>query len=319
MTFFWRAHLMRNATFGMLYRLEVGRFSQNTSLVFNRLHIKQHPNGDIELSMEEYMETISPLHLSRERKKKHDSDATQHELTAFLGLTGKLNFLGHGCLPMAAFAASHLQQKTGNLNVSDLRVANSTFNELRQVVPKLLYRSPEGIKSAKYLAFSDAAQGKQPYGQTGYISGILLDDGTDLIYHVLDWHSSKQSRISFSSIGSEILAAATSADRSGLMVAGLQVLHGADSPLPLVLTVDSLGLHATITTVHEGKDYRLRPTVARLRDSFETGEITVLQWIAGQKNIADALTKRNTAMYKLLNSICLRGTIKRSNSRYPLV
>ncbi len=52
---------------------------------------------------------------------------------------------------------------------------------------------------------------------------------------------------------------------------------------PLVLTVDSLGLHATITTVNEGKDYRLRPKVARLRDSFETGEISVLQWISGPK------------------------------------
>ncbi len=33
-------------------RFEVGRFSQDTSLVFNRLHIEQHPNEDIELSME---------------------------------------------------------------------------------------------------------------------------------------------------------------------------------------------------------------------------------------------------------------------------
>ncbi len=39
---------------------------------------------------------------------------------------------------------------------------------------------------------------------------------------------------------SEILAAATSADRMGLMFARLRALHCADSPLPLVLTVDSL-------------------------------------------------------------------------------
>ncbi len=91
------------------------------------------------------------------------------------------------------------------------------------------------------------------------------------------------------------------------MVANLQALHSADSPLPFVLTVDSLGLHATINAVHEGKDYRLR----RLRDSFETGEITVIQWIAGHKNIADRLTKRNTAIYKPLNSICIKGTIKK--------
>ncbi len=61
------------------------------------------------------------------------------------------------------------------------------------------------------------------------------------------------------------------------MTEGLQALYGADTSLTLVLTVDSLGLHATITTAHEGKDYRLRPTVARLRDSVESGEISVIQ------------------------------------------
>ncbi len=95
------------------------------------------------------------------------------------------------------------------------------------------------------------------------------------------------------------------------MIESLQALHGADTSLPLVVTVDCLGLHATITTVHEGKDYRLRPTVARRRVSFESGEISVIQWISGQKNIADALTKRNPVMHHALNLICLSGTIDR--------
>ncbi len=120
------------------------------------------------------MDTISPLTLSRERKKKHESHATQHELTAFLGLTERLSFLGHGCLPMGAFVASHLKNSTGNLRIADLRVANSAFNDIRQVVPRLLYRSPASISSAPYLAFSYAAQVKQPCGQTSYISGYFL-------------------------------------------------------------------------------------------------------------------------------------------------
>ncbi len=70
------------------------------------------------------------------------------------------------------------------------------------------------------------------------------------------------------------------------MTEGLQALHGADTSLPLVLIVDSLGLYATITTVNEGKDYRLRPNVVRLRDSFESGEISVIQWIPRQKKIS---------------------------------
>ncbi len=138
----------------------------------------------------------------------------------------------------------------------------------------------------------------------------MLQTQSSLLYHVLDWHCCKQSRIYFSSIGCEILSAAASADRASSMVHAIQLLHDSPSPLPLVLTVDSLGLYSTITTLHEGKDNRLCPTVARLRDSFEPGEIQTIQWIAGDSNIADALTKRNTGMYRILNRICLTGTIE---------
>lgn len=115
---------------------------------------------------------------------------------------------------------------------------------------------------------------------------------------MLDWLSCKQQRVSFSSIGAEILAAASSADRGALISECLQVLNGASLPLPLVLTIDSHGLYSTVTTLHEGADYRLRPFVSRMRDSFESGEIAVMQWIPGKLNLADALTKRNIHMHQ---------------------
>ncbi len=117
--------------------------------------------------------------------------------------------------------------------------------------------------------------------------------------------------MSFSSIGIEVLGAATSADRSGLMVEGFQALHGAESRLPLFRTVESLGLHAAITTVQKVKDYRLRPTVGRLYHPLKTSEIALLQKIAGAKNIADVLNKRNPSMYQWPNAICIAGIIQK--------
>lgn len=67
--------------------------------------------------------------------------------------------------------------------------------------------------------------------------------------------------------------------------------------------MDSRGLFDTITTLHEGRDYRLRQTVQRIRDSFESRELDTLRWIKGSANIADALTKRNPVLYRLLNDI----------------
>ena len=79
--------------------------------------------------------------------------------------------------------------------------------------------------------------------------------------------------------------------------------------LPFTLTVDSMGLWATVYTLHEGKDYRLRPVASRLRDCYEGGEIHTMMWIPGSKNIADVLTKRNLVAYRLLNDVLTSGII----------
>lgn len=104
-------------------------------------------------------------------------------------------------------------------------------------------------------------------------------------------------------MGAEIMAATSSADRGSLMAQSIRILNGHGIKLPIVLAVDSRGLYSTITTPHEGADYRLRPTVSRLRDSYENEEIAVMQWIGGEQNPADALTQRNVVMFRLLNTL----------------
>ena len=89
----------------------------------------------------------------------------------------------------------------------------------------------------------------------------------------------------------------------------LNEMYTSTAKRKLVLTVDSHGLYSTVSTLHEGQDYRLRPTVARIRNSFETGEIDVLQWLSGTKNGAHALTKRNQSTNRLLNETCKTCTI----------
>lgn len=80
----------------------------------------------------------------------------------------------------------------------------------------------------------------------------------------------------------------------------------------LSLLVDSKGLHNTITTLHEPSEYRLRSTVARLRDSFEShekGELTGLGWIPGTLNHADCLTKCNPDMWQKLQNVFKAGML----------
>ena len=77
--------------------------------------------------------------------------------------------------------------------------------------------------------------------------------------------------------------------------------HRQPQDIPARATVDSYGLYPTITTLHEGTDYQLRPNVSRFRDSFAAKEISVHQWILGPQDIADALTKVNPATFQILS------------------
>ena len=231
--------------------------------------------------MDDYIEEIEPIALTRSRRKLKESSCNFEELRLLQKLAGKLNYLGHGILPPAWLFASRLQQFVGNLKVSHLFIANNALRSLKRLSPSLCYHSPANKldlcdSNVSVFAFSDASTGNTPYGQTGYISGLLLPTRGKHAFYVLDWHSSKQIRVSFSSVGAEILATAESANRSILLKDFLKDIL---QIFPLTMVVDSFGLYSTITTLHEGRDYLLRPTVSRIRDSFESGELNYLHWI----------------------------------------
>ena len=196
------------------------------------------------------------------------------------------------------------------LEISDLIYGSQLLAEIKALSPVLLFRTRSSLANSSYLAFSDASQGSSSCGQTGYVSGLYLPAGGAEISQALEWISYKQKRGAFSSMGAEILAAPTSSERGRLMAESLQALHKATVKLPFMLKVDSHGLYSTVTTLHEGADYRLRLTVARMRGSFENGEISVMQRVSGTQHPADALTKRNVEMFKILNGIMQRGLLE---------
>lgn len=118
---------------------------------------------------------------------------------------------------------------------------------------------------------------------------------------MIEWLSAKLGRVYMSVIGAEILAAAKSADRGSMISESISLSFGLESALLYILSVDSHGLHRTITTLHDGPYYCLISTVARMRYSFENCGITTLQWFIGVVNLANSLTKRNLYLQKKLN------------------
>lgn len=202
-----------------------------------------------------------------------------------------------------------MQQRLANLSVQYLVDANDMLKEILLLRPWITFRKPQGTDTVTYCTFSDAAHPKdRDYGQTGVFSGLRITnaDKTRTVFHPVDWTSHKQSRISYSSYGAEIFAAATADDR------GFYFKDAINRLFPHVITnqelvVDSRCLFDTITTLHESSEYRLRPTVQRMRNSFESNGLECMRWVPGKINVADALTKRSAELGRILNHICSDG------------
>ena len=260
--------------------------------------------------MTDFAAEIQHLHISRERRKQADAPASPAEIKAIQSLAGKMNWLGHTAAPHYAFAASYLQQTLGDLRVRHLTQANGVLTEAKKNTPVLVFGRPETYPSAHISVFADAAFPKidsGPYGQTGYICGIVLGEGPQAAFHPIAWTSHKQKRVCRSSSAAEILSIAEADDFGAAIKCAIHRIM--DSPMPLHLNIDSRSLWDHMTTQHENQDFRLRQAVSILRESFERKDIDIMRWISGKSNPADALTKRNPSTGSLLNEMTSTGRL----------
>lgn len=188
--------------------------------------------------------------------------------------------MGNAIIPQAAYVASVLQQKISALKVLHLVEANRLLHVVKVLKPELTYLKPIAVRKAIFSSFSDASHPRdRDYDNSGIINEFRIEeyngDESD-IFHVQDWTSHRQKSISYSACRAAILACLSADDR------GYYLKGAINSILPNQHTrhevsVDSNALEDTVTTIHESKEFRLRQTVQRLRNSFESGELDVLR------------------------------------------
>lgn len=63
----------------------------------------------------------------------------------------------------------------------------------------------------------------------------------------------------------------------------------------------------TITKLNDSREFRPRKTVALMSHLFESGVLEVLRWVAGARNLTDALTKRSPNMAAELDKVMETG------------
>lgn len=272
---------------------------------------KQGVTLDMNKYVEERLKQISIT--SAPTTRASEVEKTQHR-----SMAGVLSFLGMGSTPQASYMSSIFLQQNNSLNGKQLRISNDMISKMQKINHTVLFpflsethNNSLNIGSLSLMGISDAAfrtNSDQIHGQGGCIIGINVTEkfSKENHFYYLASYSTKLKRVVYSSFGAEILAAAETEN----MLFGLkQDLEGLFGTLVSELLVDSHGLYETITTLHEAREYRMRQTVARIREAFDNGDLDVLRWIPGILNIGDALTKYNMRSWELLTKVLSEGKL----------
>lgn len=228
---------------------------------------------------------IFPMSIDSSQKILKGFWCSGQEIKLLQVLTGSLKFLGSGILSKASFAARHNHESISSLFV-DINYSNKLLIELQCFSLKL------------------------------YVSGTLFSAATGEFVFDINCICCKQTRFSFLSMGSEMLAATTAADRGFRIAEGLKVVSRACSSMPFICTEDWNRLGCTVTSLHEEADYRLPPALFEILDSFKSAEIFTLQWIFFKRNWADGLTTQNHKTHALLNKVPIPALLSPSVSRW---
>lgn len=155
--------------------------------------------------------------------------------------------------------------------------------------------------------FSDASR-LIDLGQLSFISGILFGDmKIGSIYYTLSWYSHKSKR-PIKSIGSaEILEAGEAIDDGKTLCHALESFSKMN--IALTFAVDSKDLFNTLTTCRNATDKSILGDASVICYEFESQIISSMVWIPGKSNLADALTKQNSALTNVLHSLLDSGRL----------
>jgi Reverse transcriptase (RNA-dependent DNA polymerase) len=263
---------------------------------FDGGYIETMDSGEVVFTMDEYLQAIPSILLTRERRRLLESKVTISELKEYQNRCGKFCWLGMMAFPLGHFYGSHLQQAVGDLRVKHLILCNTFIKEAQRMSATLVYRKPNLVKPVvpRILVFTDAGgiHKDTNYYQQGEIIGLGLGLNADSPFYVLDWKSSKQKRVAQSPGAAETIAAHTGVYRGMVLRDSLEQILCL--VIPLDLTIDSMSLYRSMVTSHDPVDLSMRRDVVGIRDLYGAEIIHTMRWIAGTSNPADPMTKANT-------------------------
>jgi len=217
------------------------------------------------------------------------------EQRQFRGIVGQLNWIASRTNPLICFDVCQLSVKLSQATVHDFNTARK-IKQQAMVPVNLRFVKLEG--PVFFLAYCDASFANLPDGssQGGYI--IFIADEKNNVSPIT-WCSKKLPRVCRSTLAAEVMAIIETVDMCcWLRKIFVDIFDG--KLLKTIIRTDNKSAFDNINSTTPANEKRTRVDIAAIRQSIYNQEID-LQWIRGENQLADPLTKQGADSFKLKN------------------
>ena len=305
----------------------------DTKFTFAGCQIEQLADMSIKISQEEYTEKwFEEIELTSQRMKETKSLATADEVSKLRGVIGTVAWRASQSAPHYQADAGLLLSEVPHATVDTLIRANKLVREMQRESNQCLLFPSWGVHWSKMttVVWADASQknrydGSSTMGLIAAVAPRSVLDGEETQLAFVHWRSSKTPRQCLGSNGAEVQAITEGedlvfrirglwAEMHGVVLERQHLYEQIRSSTTGALVMDSRGIYDAITRntsslhgLRSGRaGYELALAICQARRID-----TVMRWVNGVAQLADAMTKSNSRRVLLQ---CFSG-----NQRWRLI
>jgi len=186
---------------------------------FTGLDVKTK-NGKIEISMEDYAESIKEI--KEIRKADRNEKLTTAELKEYRKYTGKISWLSQGTRPDLSYSTLNLAKKNNNAVISDLRNVNRIVEKVKNEENKIIYGRIGDKETLQVTGIVDASYKSDEKSIGGMM--IVLADEKMTKASPLMWKAKQIDMVCHSSKDAETLAMTKMIDELVYMSRHVEIL-----------------------------------------------------------------------------------------------
>ena len=266
-------------------QFEISKESEG-EFVYLGLRVKQTDKG-ISVDQYHYIESLTDPEIEVGSRKKVDQ-LNKEECKILKRFSGQLAWAAKLSRPDISFGSCEISVGVENSTVSDVVKLGKTLRKLRQNNIQIKFVPLTDIGKCSIVVYSDASHAnlKGSASQAGYVMFLVDSAGKA---NILKWQSKKISRVIKSTLAAETLALLEGAENAYFVKQLMVGILGKVADIGIHCLTDNKSLVDSVNSTNTLTDYRLRIDMACLRNMVSNGELSSVNWVKTEDQLADCL------------------------------